>query len=587
MDQPLEVVIKLSQFAVSELALVVSSVLAQPITTTGSGVGKHGDIVLQVTFDKGHISQIDVVKSNENAILTEKVFTDLKSAIIANNTTQVDSIAGATLSSEGFKRAVEEAEKKAKVTLSDKRVAIASFNTVIPEKPVYDVIVIGAGGAGFSAAITAKDADTNVVMLEKMPSVGGNSLISGAEMAVANNWVQKKLGITGDSVELHYQDTKKGGDFRGDPDVVRTMVTNAADAAQWCCDTIGVQVQEDNLFFFGGHSKKRSLIPKGATGAEFISKFTQAAEERHIPILTNVKAEELIQDSRGRVVGVKATLDGKAYQFTAKKGMILATGGFGDNVDMRTVANPFYGEKFKTTNMPSATGDGIRMAQKVGAQVVNMELIQTYPMCDPNSGAIELIDDARFEGAILVNQEGKRFVEELARRDVMSKAILEQTGRYCYAIFNDAIEKKSHAITHHQDEVETFTKTGILHKGETLDDIANFFKIPVENLKATVARVNTFAKTGNDTDFHYRARFTDLSTGPYWIYRGVPSVHHTMGDLKINTHAQVLNDKNQPIPGLWAAGEVTGTTHGTNRLGSNAYTDIIVFGRIAGQEVAK
>lgn len=149
--------------------------------------------------------------------MTEKVFTDLKSAIIANNTTQVDSIAGATLSSEGFKRAVEEAVKKAKVTLSDKRVAIASSNTVIPEKPVYVVIVIGAGGAGFSAAITAKDAGANVVMLEKMPSVGGNSLISGAEMAVANNWVQKKLGITGDSVELHYQDTMKGGDFRGDP----------------------------------------------------------------------------------------------------------------------------------------------------------------------------------------------------------------------------------------------------------------------------------------------------------------------------------------------------------------------------------
>ena len=237
--------------------------------------------------------------------------------------------------------------------------------------------------------------------------------------------------------------------------------------------------------------------------------------------------------------------------------------------------------------MPGAMGEGITMASKIGAQVVNMDQIQTYPMCDPVSGAIELIDDARFEGAILVNQEGKRFVEELGRRDVLSKAILDQTGSYCYALFNDAIEKKSHAISHHQDEVAVFTKSGILHKGETLEDVANFFKVPVDSLKATVARVNEFAKTGKDTDFNYRARFTDLSTGPYWMYRGVPSVHHTMGGLKINPKAQVLDANDRPIPGLWAAGEVTGSTHGSNRLGSNAYADIIVFGRIAGREASR
>ena len=377
------------------------------------------------------------------------------------------------------------------------------------------------------------------------------------------------------------------GDMKGDPAVVRTMVENALPAAEWCRDVIGVEFQEDNLFFFGGHSKKRSLIPKGATGLDFITKFSAAAEKRGIPIITNMKAEELVRDASGRVTGVKATMDGKSYTFSARKGVVIATGGFAANVAMRTEANPFYGDGFKTTNMPGAMGEGITMAKNIGAQVVNMGLIQTYPMCDPNSGAIELIDDARFEGAILVNQEGKRFVEELQRRDVMSKAILEQTGKYCYAIFNGEIEKRSHAITHHQDEVEVFTKTGILHKADTIEGIADFFKIPVDNLKATIARVNEFARTGKDLDFNYRSRFVDLSTGPYWIYRGVPSVHHTMGGLKINPKAEVLDANDKPIPGLWAAGEVTGCTHGTNRLGSNAYTDIIVFGRIAGAEVAK
>ncbi len=578
--------VKKSLIALAALSMMTSYAVSAPITTEGTGVGKHGDVVAAVTFDAGKIQAIDIKKSNENAILAAKVFTDMKAAMIEHNSADVDTITGATVSSDALKAAVKEAAKKAGVTLNGPVVLLKRMPN-IPEKNVYDVVVVGAGGAGFSAAITASDAGRSVVLLEKMPNVGGNSLVSGAEMAAAGNWVQKKLGITGDSVELHYQDTMKGGDYKGDPKVVRTMVENALPAALWCRDVVGVEFQDDNLFFFGGHSVKRSLIPKGATGLDFIQKFVSAAEKRHIPIITNMKAERLLKDDTGRVIGVEAKMDGKAYQFMAKKGVILATGGFAANVAMRTDANPFYGSSFKTTNMPGATGDGIQMAKAIEADVVNMGLIQTYPMCDPNSGAIELIDDARFEGAILVNQEGKRFVEELQRRDVMSKAILEQTGHYCYALFNDAIEKKSHAITHHPDEVEVFTKTGILYKGDTLEEIADYFKIPVDNLKATVKRVNEFARTGKDTDFNYRSRFVDLSEGPYWAYRGVPSVHHTMGGIKINSKAEVLDAKGQPIPGLYAAGEVTGCTHGTNRLGSNAYADIIVFGRIAGEEASK
>lgn len=568
------------------LASLATTVMAAPVTTEGTGVGKHGDVVAAVTFDNGRITNIEVKQSRENPLLAAKVFTDMKDAMVKHNTADIDAVTGATVSSDALKNAVKEAAAKAGVKL-DGPVALLKHQPKIPETNVYDVVVIGAGGAGFSAAITASDAGAKVVLLEKMPAVGGNSLVSGAEMAAANNWVQKKLGITGDSVERHYQDTMKGGDMKGDPAVVRTMVENALPAAEWCRDVVGVEFQEDNLFFFGGHSVKRSLIPVGATGLGFISKFSEAAAKRNIPVITNMKAEELVKDASGRVVGVKATMDGKTYTFDARKGVVIATGGFAANVAMRTEANPFYGAGFKTTNMPGAMGEGITMATKIGAQAVNMGLIQTYPMCDPNSGAIELIDDARFEGAILVNQEGKRFVEELQRRDVMSKAILEQTGKYCYAIFNGEIEKRSHAITHHQDEVEVFTKTGILHKADTIEGIADFFKIPVDNLKATIERVNGFAKTGKDLDFNYRSRFVDLSTGPYWIYRGVPSVHHTMGGLKINPKAQVLDANDKPIPGLWAAGEVTGCTHGTNRLGSNAYADIIVFGRIAGAEAAK
>ena len=560
--------------------------MAAPVTTEGAGVGKHGDVIAAVTFDGGRIQAIDIRKSNENPILAGKVFTEMKDAMIKHNTADIDAVTGATVSSDALRNAVKEAAAKAGVTLAGP-VALLKRAPKVPETNVYDVVVIGAGGAGFSAAITASDAGAKVVLLEKMPNVGGNSLVSGAEMAAAGNWVQKKLGIEGDSVELHYQDTMKGGDMKGDPAVVRTMVENALPAAEWCRAVIGVEFQEDNLFFFGGHSKKRSLIPKGATGLDFITKFNAAAEKRGIPIITNMKAEELVRDASGRVTGVKATMDGKRYTFSARKGVVIATGGFAANVAMRTEANPFYGDGFKTTNMPSAMGEGITMAKNIGAQVVNMGLIQTYPMCDPNSGAIELIDDARFEGAILVNQEGKRFVEELQRRDVLSEAILNQTGQYCWVLWNDNIGKISNTVKAHANEYEAFTKQGIMTTCDDLKCIADFTKIPFDQLQKTVKRVSDMAGKGNDKDFNHRAGLMDMQQGKYYVIKAVPSTHHTMGGVRINEKAEALTAEGKVIPGLWAAGEVTGVTHGTNRLGGNAYTDIIVFGRIAGEAAAK
>lgn len=574
----------MKRFVVAGLALMVSSAFAAGVTTEGVGVGKHGDVRVAVTFDQNKIQDIKIVQEQENKVLSRKVYTVLKDQIVAGNSTNVDAIAGATLTSNALKTAVDEAAKKAGVTLAGAPIVVAKRKVQLPENNVYDVVVIGAGGAGFAAAIAAHDAGAKVVMLEKMPSVGGNSLISGAEYAAAGNWIQRREGIK-DSTDLHFQDTMKGGDNLGDPKIVRVLVDQALPTAYWLKDRIGVEF-EDQLFHFGGHSVKRSLIPKGATGAEMINKLYAASKARNIPIYTETHATELIQDANGRVVGVKTSLQGQPYDFKATKGVVIATGGFAANVDMRTKANPFYGAGFKTTNLPSAQGEGITMGVKVGGVAVNMEQIQTYPMCDPVSGAIELIDDARFEGAILINQEGKRFIEELERRDVMSKAILRQTGQYCYALFNQAVEDRAHAIEHHQDEVVAFSKTGVLMTGDTLEEIAQKAKIPLDALKETVARVSEFAKTGKDTDFNYRGKFSDLSKGPYWIYRGVPSVHHTMGGLKIDAQARVLDAKGQPIPGLWAAGEVTGCTHGSNRLGSNAYTDIMVFGRIAGAGAA-
>ena len=562
--------------------------MAAPVTAEGTGVGKHGDITVAVTFDAGKIQDIKIVKNAENPILAKKVFTDLKDQVVALSSTDVDLISGATFSAKGFIDAVNDAAKKAGVTLAkaDKK-ALKKAARELPKTSNYDVVVIGAGGAGFSAAITARNAGANVVLLEKMPAVGGNSLISGAEMNAAGNWVQPKLGINDDSPELHAEDTFKGGDGKGDMKVINVMTHQALDAAKWCRDYLGVRFEDDNLFFFGGHSRKRALIPVGHTGTEFIAKFQAKADELGIPVITNMKAEELIKDKDGRVIGVKATMDGSEYTFNAKGGVVLATGGFGANPEMVKKYNPKIDERFKTTDAPGSTGEALYMAERAGAELVNMGYIQTYPICDPLSGAIELIADARFDGAIMLNQEGKRFVEELQRRDVLSEAILNQTGQYCWVLWNDNIGKISNTVKAHANEYEAFTKQGIMTTCDDLKCIADFTKIPFDQLQKTVKRVSDMAGKGNDKDFNHRAGLMDMQQGKYYVIKAVPSTHHTMGGVRINEKAEALTAEGKVIPGLWAAGEVTGVTHGTNRLGGNAYTDIIVFGRIAGEAAAK
>lgn len=569
------------------VGLMSAAAVAAPVTTQGTGVGKHGDMTVAVTFDNGRIQAIEIVKEAENPVLAKKVYTDLKAAVITSNSADLDAISGATFSSKGFLDAVKDAAKKAGVTLSKADAkAIKKVVKNIPAVSNYDVVVIGAGGAGFSAAIEAKNAGANVVLLEKMPAVGGNSLISGAEMNAARNWVQPKLGILDDSAERHAADTFKGGDKKGDMKVINVMTANALDAAKWCRDYLGVRFEDDNLFFFGGHSRKRALIPVGHTGTEFIAKFQAKADELGIPVITDMKAEELIKDKTGRVVGVKATSHGATYTFNAKGGVVLATGGFGANKAMVKKYNPKIDERFKTTDAPGTTGEALYMAKRAGAQLVNMGYIQTYPICDPISGVIELIADSRFDGAIMLNQEGKRFVEELERRDVLSEAILKQTGNYCWVLWNDNIGKISNTVKEHPTEYEAFTKQGIMATCPDLKCIADFTKMPLKQLESTVKRVSSMAGKGNDKDFHHRGGLMDMSEGQYYVIKAVPSTHHTMGGVRINEKAQALTAKGQVIPGLWAAGEVTGVTHGTNRLGGNAYTDIIVFGRIAGEAAA-
>lgn len=552
-------------------------------TFEGSGSGKHGDIKVEVAIKEGKIDKINVLEQDENKVLAEPVYTELQETIIAENSADVDVISGSSATSEGYINAVKDAVKKSGITLVAVSKEKKEKQTVKTDQ-TFDVVIVGSGGAGFSAAIEAAEAGKKVAIVEKMPAVGGNTLLSGGEMNAPGNWVQKNLGIKGDSVETYYEDTMKGGDNVGDPKMVRIMAENALDSAEWLRDEIKVEFLDDQLFQFGGHSYKRALIPVGHTGAEPVSKLKAKADELKIPIFLNMKANELIQDDKGKVTGIKAQdKDDTQITFHATDAVILTTGGFGSNIDMRKKYNSEYDERYLSTDSEGTTGDGIVMAQEVGAALTNMESIQTYPIANPKTGMISLLADTRFDGAILVNQEGNRFVEELERRDVISKAILAQTGKYCYQIWNDDIDAISKTKEAHGAEYDELIKEELLVKADTIEEAAAFFDIDVDTLKETIKKVNEYAKSGDDKDFHHRAGLVSLENGPYYIEKATPSVHHTMGGLVINEKTEVLDEKGNPIPGLYAAGELTGVIQGTNRLGGNAITDIITFGRIAGK----
>ena len=555
-------------------------------TYEGEGEGKGGKIVTAITIKDDTITEIEVKEHNETPGF-DNAFETIEKDVLAKNTTDVDMATGCTMTSTGFIASIDTALKSAGADKTMLKAVEATDDEVkgkTSREEEHDVVVVGGGGAGLTAAITAKEAGSDVVLIEKMPLLGGNTLISGAEMAVANNWIQEKEGIE-DSIDQHVEDFLNGGDNIADEELVRTIAENALESAEWLRDDAKVE-WEDELMQFGGHTVKRSLVPKGASGREIIGKLEAKAKELDIPIMLETKATELITEG-DKVVGVKAESEDEIITYKAKN-VILTTGGFGSNIEMRVKYNPEIDDKILSTNGPGITGDGITMAEAVGAELVDMEYIQTYPICDPLTGTLLYFDDARLYGhSVIVNKEGKRFVEELGRRDEMSMAIKAQTGSVCYEIIDENGFKDSELAENHQPELDYLYENDLLVKADTVEEAAKFFDIDIDNFKETLKNYNSYVDKGEDPEFNKRSLPSKVEQGPFYIIKAAPAVHHTMGGVKIDTQARVINKDGKPIEGLYAAGEVTGGIHGKNRLGSNAISDIIVFGRIAGEEASK
>lgn len=547
---------------------------------TGEGIaqGHNGDIKAVVTFEGDKIAKIDL-EHEETEGLGDKAADSLVEKIVANNSVNVDTVSGATVTSTALIEAV-----KAAIEASGRDVK--AFETEAEEKTgetiekETDVVVIGGGGAGFAAAVSAKEAGADVILLEKLASVGGNTLISGGEYAAPANELQEKEGIE-DSKEQFAKDVEEAG---GDPELIKVLADNATEDAYWLRDDIGVEWL-DSLMFFGGHSVKRSLIPAAHTGNELIKNYLNKSEELGIEVQTEADVKEILAED-GKIAGVRVeTADGE--MIVKAKSVVIASGGFGANDEMTNEFDNEIDEHVLSTNSPGATGDGILMAEELGADTVDMEKIQLYPICDVETGKLLYCGDTRLVGgALLVNKEGNRFVEELGTRREISMAIKDQTDYVGYLLWDETSNETTGTMASNPQEAESLFERGLMVKADTLEELAEHFDIDKDALLETVATFNENSAKEEDPEFNLRMLGWQVKDAPFYMMKAAPAVHHTMGGLKINTEAQVLNKDGEWIDGLYAAGEVTGGIHGSNRLGSVAMTDITVFGRIAGENAA-
>ncbi|MFI3125068.1 flavocytochrome c [Streptococcus suis] len=445
-------------------------------------------------------------------------------------------------------------------------------------KDSYDVVVVGSGGAGMASAIAAKQAGATVAVLEKMPIIGGNTSKSSGGMNASETKFQKEQNIP-DTNDLFYEESLKGGKGTNNPELLRYMVDNSAEAIDWL-DSIGITLSD--VTFSGGFSQPRIHRPAdgSAVGGYLVNGLYNNLMENEIPIFVNADVTE-ITEKDGAASGVKVKVAGEEKTIAAKA-VVDAAGGFGANMDMITKEKPEL-DGYVTTNHEGATGDGIALAQKLGAATVQMDQIQIHPTVYQEEGQDPfLVSEAiRGEGAILVNKEGNRFYNEMETRDNVSAAINALPEKQAFIVFGQDLRE-------HSKSIDTYEERGMTVKADTIEDLAKEIGIPAENLKATIEKWNGYVAAKDDTEFGRKtAMDRDISKGPFYAIKIAPGIHHTMGGLKINTNTEVLKEDGSAIPGLYAAGEVTGGVHGNNRMGGNAVADIVVFGRQAGTKAAE
>jgi urocanate reductase len=608
-------------------------------TYEGTGEGRNGDITVAVTLDDdGKITNIEVKEQSETEGVGTPAFDKLIPEMVEGNTVAVDAMSTATLTSEGLIAAVKDALTNAGVNLDDYQATSATTKGEDLEYDV-DVVIVGAGGAGMAAAASASEAGASVLVLEKEESIGGNTKLGEGTFNCADSSRQKNLTMNEsnceeveeaisvetddpeyqalmDDVRADYEEWKKndgktlfdstnwhalqtyvGGGCIDNISLIRTYAEKAPETLTWLEDTIGVPFKEDYIFMaIGGKwARGHQVDLVAATGSEgdnggrvYIDKLKEYATNNGAQIETDAKVTALTVDDDNNVSGCEAERsDGSKITVTAKS-VIVTTGGYAANSDLvLKYSNGTITTKL-TSCASSSTGDGLALVENVGGNLANLDQIQVHPLGDP-------IDDcgcvSEFVGNWLsateymfVNKEGKRFINEDNTRYAISMAELEQTDGEMWLIVDSSAIEGDDTRT---EQIESLLEDGHSVKADTLEELAEKIGVDADTLEATVKKYNEGMKSGKDEFGKACSEDSVISEGPFYASLRTPTVHYTMGGVSINSDTEVLDADGNAVANLYAAGEVTTGIHGNNRLGGNAYPDIMTFGRIAGEQAAK
>ena len=580
--------------------------------------GYQDGMKVKVTLDANSIKAIEVLEHNDTAGVSDAALEKMPGLIIEEQSLTVDAVAGATMTSNGIleavRTAIEEAggnsadfEKENEEQVEETEETKFMGSAEIPETwdESYDVVVVGGGFAGLAAAHSAATNGASTLLIDKMPVLGGNSQINGGVWAsytsnLADD-LYTKLNLEPDSAEKHIEDTIAGGDFMGDRELVENLVYGSPVFLNQMLDN-GLKVRE-SITRPGGHYGYRTYTTENGVGSDVVAVQKKILDETDATVMLETKMTKIYRENSGEgsVVGIEVETADGLKNIQAKNGVILTTGGFSGDIEMRSKYVPALTEDIPTTNHVGATGEGITMAQQIGANTMHMSYIQLYPFADPNNGRIDATAVIPFSGPsagiVYVDADGNRYVNEGERRDVCAKAAQDTGGFSTFSIFSQELVEKAGFVN--EVQLANGIEAGRIFKADSLEELAEMLneatfaeqKIDMDGavLKETIEKHNGFVEDGVDPDF---GKVIDpgvmmkIEEGPYYAIPQWPSVHHTMGGLMITSNTEVQDIFGDVIPGLFAAGEVTGGVHGTNRLGSNAIPDAGVHGMIAGQYAA-
>lgn len=580
------------------LAFIGTAAVASPMkpgTYTAKVNGHNAPLTVEVTVDANKILSIKTPDDQESLGVGKVGLKKTADNILRYQSIGVDAVTGATFSSNALKEGVEKCLKQAGADMKQ-------FTRKAEKHPIHnrtyqaDVVVIGGGGAGLASAISSMQAGAKkVIVLEKLGYVGGSTNVSEGALNAVDDQRQKAQGIK-DSYETFYETTMHGGHDKGDPTLVRFLTSHSMDAVNWL-ESLGVKFN-DHIGAATGSLGQRSHYPATPYGNTYIRTFEKVIADSNgkIQVLLDTPAVKLIQNKSGRVVGVVGNNFGSKVTVMAKDGVIIATGGFGANVAYRQKVNTGVWKNIKLDNsigctniQKAAQGQGLFLAQKVGAKLIGLSDIQIHPCGTPGTG---LMENIRTSGCnrIFVNSDGNRFVNEGAARDVLANAIFQQKGRTYWIVVNKLRYPTPDFKDRMGASIRNMEALGAVVEAPTLDELAKKTGMNAENLKKAIADYNAVVSGKAKDKLGFVANNKDdkqMTEGPWYACRKVPTVHHTMGGIKINVKSQVINTKGKVIPGLYAVGEVTGGIHGSNRLGSNAIADIMTFGHAVGPHIVQ